>query len=236
MMTAKEVLAQLEKLGSPSIKKIYAKHGAVEPFFGVKVGDMKPIVKQVKNNHALALELYASGNSDAMYLAGLISSPKEMTKQEMQSWVKNARWYMHSEYTIAWTAAESKYARELAIEWIASDQELVATAGWATYASYIQITANDLLDTKEIQSLMKQIEKGIAKAPNRVRYAMNSFLIMVGSQIELLHPLALQIAAKIGKVEVDMGGTACAVPDAASYIDKTMSKVGFGKKKKTAKC
>ena len=49
-MTAKEILAQLEKMGSPSIKKVYMNHGAVEPFFGVKVGDMKTIVKQVKQN------------------------------------------------------------------------------------------------------------------------------------------------------------------------------------------
>jgi 3-methyladenine DNA glycosylase AlkD len=235
-MTAKEILAQLEKMGSPSIKKVYMNHGAVEPFFGVKVGDMKTLVKQVKQNHELAMELYASGNSDAMYLAGLISSPKEMSKKDLQLWMKNAKWYMHSEYTIAWTAAESNYARELAMEWIASDKELAATAGWATYASYIQITPNDQLDNKEIQALLKQIEKGIAKAPNRVRYAMNSFLIMAGSQLESLHPLSLQIAAKIGKVHVEMGGTACAVPEAASYIEKTVSKSGFGKKKKTAKC
>ena len=83
---------------------------------------------------------------------------------------------------------------------------------------------------------MKHIEKGIAKAPNRVRYAMNGFLIMVGCQIEQLHPLALQIAANIGKVVVEMGGTSCAVPDATSYMEKTVSKGGFGKKKKTAKC
>ena len=235
-MTAKEILAQLEKMGSPSIKKVYTKHGAVEPFFGVKVGDMKAIVKQVKHNHALAMELYDSGNSDAMYLAGLISSPKEMSKKDLQHWMKHAKWYMHSEYTIAWTAAESNYARELAMEWIASDQELVATAGWSTYASFMQITANDQLEIKEIQTLMKQIEKGIVKAPNRVRYAMNSFLIMVGTQLQELHTTALEIAKKIGAVEVDMGGTACAVPDAVSYIEKTVSKSGFGKKKKTAKC
>ena len=235
-MTAKEILAQLEKMGSPSIKKVYTKHGAVEPFFGVKVGDMKAIVKQVKQSHALAMELYDSGNSDAMYLAGLISAPKEMSEKDLQHWMKNAKWYMHSEYTIAWTAAESNYARELAMEWIASDKELVATAGWATYASYIQITPNAELDSKEIQALLKRIEKGVAKAPNRVRYAMNSFLIIAGSQLESLHPLSLQIASKIGKVEVEMGGTACAVPDAASYIEKSIAKSGFGKKKKTAKC
>ena len=235
-MTAKEILQQLEKMGSASIKKVYMNHGAVEPFFGVKVGDMKTIVKQVKQNHQLAMELYASGNSDAMYLAGLISSPKEMTMKDLQSWVKNAKWYMHSEYTVAWTAAESDYARELAMEWMASSNELTATAGWATYASYMQITPNDKLDVKEISSLVNQIEKGIAKAPNRVKSAMNGFLIMAGSQLQEVHAQVLATAKKIGKVEVDMGGTACAVPDAATYIAKTVDKGGFGKKKKTAKC
>ena len=235
-MTSKEILARLEKMGSASIKKVYMNHGAVEPFFGVKVGDMNTIVKEVKQNHTLAMELYASGNSDAMYLAGLVSSPKEMTKSDLQAWVNNARWYMHSEYTVAWTTAESNFARELAMEWITSSNELIATAGWATYASHIQITANDCLDIKEISALVDKIEKGISKAPNRVKYVMNGFLIMVGTQIQELHPQVINSAKKIGKVEVEMGGTACAVPDAISYISKTVEKSGFGKKKKTAKC
>ena len=235
-MTAKEILQQLEKMGSASIKKVYMNHGAQEPFFGVKVGDMKTIVKQVKQNHQLAMELYASGNSDAMYLAGLISSPGEMSREDLQLWMKSARWYMHSEFTVAWTASESKYARELAMEWIGSSKEPEAAAGWSTYASYIQITPNDQLDIKEIETLLKRVEKEIAKAPNRVRYVMNGFLIMAGSQIESLHAKSLDIARKIGKVEVEMGGTACSVPDAESYITKTVSKSGFGKKKKTAKC
>lgn len=235
-MTAKEILTRLEKMGSSSIKKVYMNHGAVEPFFGVKVSDMKTIVKEVKQNHALAMELYASGNSDAMYLAGLISSPNEMSKKDLIDWNNNARWYMHSEYTVAWTTAESKFARELAIEWIDSSNELSASAGWATYASFIQITPNDKLDIVEIANLLTRIDTQIGNAPNRVKYAMNGFLIMVGTQIQDLNAMALDIADKIGKVQVDMGGTACAVPDAKSYIHKTTEKVGFGKKKKTAKC
>ena len=235
-MTAKEILAALEAMASPSIKKIYTKHGAVEPFFGVRVGDMKTIVKKVKQNHSLAMELYASGNSDAMYLAGLISSPKEMSKKDLQLWVKNTRWHMHSEYTVAWTAAESEFARELALEWIAASDELTATAGWSTYASYILITPNDKLDLKELKTLLNRIEKGIGKAHNRVKYAMNNYLIVVGSQLQELHKEALVVAAKLGAVDVEMGGTACAVPDAKDYIEKSVSKNGFGKKKKTAKC
>jgi hypothetical protein len=100
----------------------------------------------------------------------------------------------------------------------------------------MQVTPNDKLDVKEISSLVSQIEKGITEAPNRVKSAMNGFLIMAGSQLQEVHAQVLASAKKIGKVEVDMGGTACAVPDAAAYIAKTVDKAGFGKKKKTAKC
>ncbi len=72
-MTTEEIMVELHRYGSEQTKKVLIKHGAREPFFGVKVQDLKKIVKKVKKNHALALELYATGNSDAMYLAGLIT-------------------------------------------------------------------------------------------------------------------------------------------------------------------
>ena len=40
-MTAQEVLAELKKLGSEQTKKTFLRHGAQEPFFGVKVADLK---------------------------------------------------------------------------------------------------------------------------------------------------------------------------------------------------
>src|SRR5947209_7953223 len=49
------------------------KHGAREPFFGVKIEDLKKIQKRIKKDYQLALDLYATGISDAMYLAGLIA-------------------------------------------------------------------------------------------------------------------------------------------------------------------
>ena len=135
-MTTPEILKQLETFGSEQTKKIFTKHGAREPFFGVKVQDLKKIQKKInrtspqagKNNH-LALELFETGNSDAMYLAGLISEPKKLTKKQLQNWVKEAYWYYISEYAVAWTASESNYAWELAEEWIKSDNENIASAG-----------------------------------------------------------------------------------------------------------
>ncbi|MFF0828698.1 DNA alkylation repair protein [Brevibacillus sp. NPDC003359] len=46
-------------------------HLAKELFFGVRVGDMKKLVKEVTRDQELARALYESGVSDAMYFARL---------------------------------------------------------------------------------------------------------------------------------------------------------------------
>src|SRR5690606_23810384 len=95
-------------------KKVLSRHGAREPFFGVKVQDLKVLQKKIKHDHELALELYKTGNSDAMYFAELISEPAKMSKADLQRWAEDASWYMISEYTIAWVPSESKFGFEMA--------------------------------------------------------------------------------------------------------------------------
>ena len=223
-MTIDEVMKELEAMGNEQTKKIFTKHGAREPFFGVKVGDLKKIVKKVKKDHELSLELYNTGNSDAMYLAGLIADENQITKDQLQSWAEKAYWYMISEYTVAWITAESKFGHELGMEWIESDEERIASAGWATLANLVSIKDNDELDIKELDTLLDCIFKTIKYAPNRVRYTMNGFVIAVGSYVPELTETAIETGIKIGKVEVEMGGTACKVPFAPEYIDKVKSK------------
>ena len=90
-MTAKEILEELRKLGSESVKKVLRNHGVQEPFFGVKIGDLKKIQKRIKCDYQLAFDLYDTGNYDAMYLAGLIADDAKMTKKDLNRWVKTAR-------------------------------------------------------------------------------------------------------------------------------------------------
>src|SRR5207253_3504636 len=136
-MTAKDIVAELRKLGTEQTKKMWMTHGAQEPCLGVKVEDMKKIQKRVKMNYQLALDLYDTGISDAMYLAGLIADDAKMTKKDLQRWVENAYCGLHSEYTVPWVAAGSPHGRELARKWIDSSTELIAAAGWATLSSLV---------------------------------------------------------------------------------------------------
>src|SRR5262245_59361379 len=124
--TLDEVMRQLAAKATPSTKKTHLRHGAVEPLFGVRVGDLKPLQKQLKGQQDLALQLYATRNSDAMYLAGLIADGAKMTRRQLDQWAARATWFMPAGYTVPWVAAEHADAIEIAEKWIDSPRMLVA--------------------------------------------------------------------------------------------------------------
>lgn len=235
-MSASALLDELKSLGSPSIKKVLLKHGAREPCFGVKVEDLKKIQKRIKTDHALALELYATGISDAMYLAGLIVDDGKMTEDDLQRWVEQAYWSLLSESTVPWVAAEGLYGREMALRWIESDTDTIACAGWRTLSSITGIKPDADLDIEELRSLLARVKNSIHNQPNRVRNTMNGFVIAVGTNVTPLTEYAIECAESIGSVSVSMGSTACKVAYAPDYIARAVAGGSRGKKRKSAKC
>lgn len=229
-------MKELEKKGSESIRNIFKNHGNNGPMYGVKVGDLKVIQKKVKKDHELAMGLFATGNYDAMYLAGLIADESKMSKKDIQQWAEKSTNKGISEYTVAWVAAESEYGWELGMKWIDSPKENIASAGWNTLSGVIAMKPDNELDIALIKKLLQRIIKEIHSAPNRVRYTMNGFVIGVGGYIKELTKEAIEFSKKIGDVYVDMEGTACKVPSAADYIKKIEARGSIGKKKKTVKC
>ncbi len=235
-MSAKEILEELKTFGSPSIKKVLKNHGVQEPFFGVKIGDMKKIQKRIKKDYQLALDLYDTGNYDAMYLAGLVADDAKMTKKDLNHWAITAVGGALACATVPWVAAGSNHGYEIALEWIESEKENVASAGWSTLSSLVALKDDDDLDLPGLKRLVERVRKTIHQQPDDVREAMNGFLIAIGTYVQELSDLAAQAAKKVGKVTVDMGETACEVPDALERIQKARETGVIGKKRKTVKC
>ncbi len=235
-MTAAEVLKELETYGDVRTKNTLMNHGAREPFFGVKVGDMKKILKKTKKNHELSLELYATGNSDAMYLAALMADESQITEAQLDQWVDQAYWYYLYEFAVPWVAADTTFGFEMGLKWIESDQERIASAGWGALASFAAVNQDEILDIEAYRGLLKRVEREIHTAQNRVRFTMNSFVIAIGGYVASLSTDAHDVAAKIGKVDVTLGSAACKVPLATEYIQKVCDRGSLGKKRKTARC
>jgi 3-methyladenine DNA glycosylase AlkD len=235
-MTANDILNEIKPLGSENYKRVMMKHGVKEPFFGVKISDLQKIVKRIKVDYQLALDLYDTGNYDAMYLAGLIADDPKMTKKDLKKWVSRAYCRGLAAWTVPWVASGSKCGFELAIEWMDSKKELMAVAGWGTLSSLVSVKPDSELDLKAMLKLLQRVEKGILKEPDLVRYQMNSFLIAVGSYVEPLSQKAIEIAAKLGPLSIDLGDNDCKVPYAPDYIAKVQKRGAIGKKRKSAKC
>jgi 3-methyladenine DNA glycosylase AlkD len=238
MLTVTSIMAELKKKGSEKMRNMYARHGmATERMFGVSVADIKVIAKTIKGQQALACELYETGNLDAMYLAGLVANGSQMTKKQLNAWAEGAaNLRMISEYTVPWVTVENPDARDLAIQWIKSKKEHVASSGWCTYAGLVATKTDEALDLAEIEDLLRIVVKGIDGAQNRVRYTMNGFVIAAGTYVKPLLKQAKASARQIGAVSVDMGDTACNIPLATAYIEKIEASGRVGQKRRTIRC
>jgi 3-methyladenine DNA glycosylase AlkD len=235
-MTLDETMKELASKGSEQTKKTWLRHGAQEPIFGVKIGDMKPIHKKIKGDQELAMKLYATGNGDAMYLAGMVADGKKMSRAELERWVKAANWQMTAGTTVPWVASEHPEGFDLATKWIDSPKENIAVAGWSTLSAIVATVPDDKLPIKDLGALLGRVVKTIKTGQNRVRYVMNAFVISVGTYVAPLADKAIETARKLGKVEVDMGDTACEVPEAESYIIKSRRGAPVAPKRKTVRC
>ena len=217
-MTFTQAIKKLESLGTAQNRKVYARHGAGAGTFGVSFANLSHLKKAIHTDHALAVQLWRTGNFDARNLAVLIADPAQMTAKDLDAWVAGIDTYVHADGFVRHVVSRSPHARRCAEGWMGSKQDLVAQAGWDAL-SCLAMQDGELADGY-FEKHLKTIEKNIHRAPNRTRHAMNGSLIAIGLRNEKLGHLALAVAANIGKVVVDHGETGCKTPDAAAYIRK----------------
>lgn len=235
-MDVQTVLQELELLGSERTKKVYMQQGAHEPLFGVATGAMKPIAKKIKTNQVLADELYATGNYDAMYLAGMIADPKAMTEADFNKWMEDAYFYMISDFIVAVTLVETDFAQAVSDRWIATGKELYVSAGYSCYCWLLGNRKDEEFDREKLNTMLETVEKTIHSSPDRAKYAMNNFVTTVGVSYIPLHEKAVSVANNIGTVDVFRGKTKCSVPVAADEIQKAVDKGRLGFKRKNVRC
>lgn len=235
-MDFETVIQELEALGKERTKKMYISNGALEPLFGVATGAMKPIAKKIKINQGLAEELYATGNYDAMYFAGIIADPKAMTELDFDRWMDAAYFYMLSDYVVAVTLSESDIAQDVADKWIASGDELRMSAGWSCYCWLLGNRLDSEFSESKISNLLNTVKNTIHDAPERTKSAMNNFLYTVGISYLPLHEKAVETAKEVGIVEVKRDKKKSSFLNAYESIQKEIDRGKLGFKRKYVRC
>jgi len=129
-MTLAEAMSALEAKGSEQIRRTYLRHGAQEPLFGVKFGDLRPLARHIGQDHELAEQLWATGNADARLLACMVADAARMSEAELDAWLAGIETYFLVDTFVAEVAAQAHGRRERAERWIASHRDGTAQAGW----------------------------------------------------------------------------------------------------------
>ncbi|MBF2599727.1 DNA alkylation repair protein [Listeria seeligeri] len=218
MITFDQLDAELSALQNPNTIKIFRNHGCPETLklYGLKIGDLKKIIRREKlnTNHELAVQLIESSNSDLIYLGLLAVDPKKLDVAQIEKWNVAFRetWTMLT-FGLASVVSKRDDALTFARKWIKSDYDLTKSMGWQIFTDCI----NELPEAEELLALAKET---LQSETNRTRYSMNGYIVACGIYKDELYKKALDAAKAIGKVHVDLGKTACKVPDAHSYIEK----------------
>jgi len=215
-MDLKTAMRLLEAAGTEQNRKVYTRHGIGRPMFGVSYAELGKLQKQIRVDHELAQELWATGNHDARILAARIADPGRITSRAADAWVRDVDNYVLME-ALGRLVARTPVAAWRAKRWRDRRGEWVASAGWVVTG---WLAVDGAYTQGEASALIAQIRREIHARPNRVRHEMNGALIALGMQGGRAREAAMQAAAAIGTVVVDHGRTGCVTPDAADYISR----------------
>jgi len=145
-------------------------HGVHEPCWGVKLSDMKPIVRKFKHRQDLAWALYDTGNYDAMILAAMIADPMGFKRQDLTRWLERARGGSLVGHTTPRLLALGSHACILGPRWIELKNARKRSAGWVVLGMLALSRSDDTLDMQRLRSWMQRV--GHPSTMNAMKFNM----------------------------------------------------------------
>ena len=231
--TLADAMAALEAVGSEQTRKTYLRHGASEPLFGVKFGDLRPLARRIGTDHALAEQLWDSGNADARLLACMVADPAAVSEAELDAWLADIDTYFLVDTFVAELASHAPGRRERAERWIASQRDRTAQAGW-DLMNYVALNDTDVPDDY-FAGQLDLIAERIVGYGNWTRRSASNTITGIGLRNDTLEAAARMTAAEMGPVEFDPGQTSCVMPDPIAYLEKTKAYRAKQAQKRAAK-
>lgn len=213
-MNTNEVMTRLEALGDEKMRKIYANHGAGDNLFGVKMGDIRTLAKEIKTNPELAAELWKTGNVDAMLLAVLLMKPKVLSAEELEQMVCTVRYMQLADWLTSYVVKLHPQKEELRRKWMSTDDPMAARAGWSLTTERVEKSPEGL----DLSGLLDRIEAEMADAPDPSRWTMNFCLAAIGIHFPEHRERALAIGEKLGVYRDYPTPKGCTSPFAPIWI------------------
>jgi len=208
--TLKKVMGELAALEEPKMREANEARGDDH---GVNLSHLRSLAKQLKAQHELALQLWATKDTAARLLATLVCKPKAFSEADLDAMIHTIRSPKLLDWFIVNVVKPSRHAEALRLRW-KDEGDLVGRAGWSLTTERVVKSADGL----DLEALLDQIEKEMKQAPAQKQWAMNHCLAEIGIHHRKYRKRAISIGERL-EVLIDYPASpGCTPPYAPVWI------------------
>ncbi|HIJ08286.1 TPA: DNA alkylation repair protein [Candidatus Bathyarchaeota archaeon] len=196
MSSSEEILKQLRQKANPANLEGMKRYGiAVDHRLGVSVANMRLIVKGVKKNHTLALELWKTGLAEGKIVASMVEEPENLTEEQMDEWVMGFDSWDVCDQVCMNLFEKSPLAWIKILQWSKRDEPFVKRAAFALIAclAWHDKRAKD----EDFTSLFSVMKSGAVDERNFVKKSVNWALRNVGKRNLRLNKAAIAFSREL---------------------------------------
>lgn len=195
-MTVAEILQRLQAMADPEAVVGMQRFGIVSAkAYGISMPRLQAVAKDIGKNHALALELWATGVYDARIVACLIDNPKQVSEAQMETWALDFDNWAVVDGCCMHLFSRTPFAYDKAVVWSARSEEFIKRAGFVLMAS---LAVHDKKAKDEvIAAFLPILEREAWDQRNFVKKAVNWALRQIGKRNLSLNAVAIHSAERI---------------------------------------
>jgi 3-methyladenine DNA glycosylase AlkD len=201
MKTAAGILEHLRTLASPRDAEGQRRFGITPrgELLGIRAPILREIARAHRRNHALALELWATGVHEARIIAALADDPKEVRRSQIESWVRDCDNWAVTDACCCVLFDRTPFAIEKAKLWSRRRAEFVKRAGFVLMAG-MAVHRKELPD-EIFLGFLPVIRRESVDGRNFVKKAVNWALRQIGKRNPRLRRAAIAEAEEIRKID-----------------------------------
>lgn len=195
-MHLNDILAQLEKMGSPEVKATKARFAiTAENSYGIFLKDLEKFARQIGRDDDLAEQLFDSGIYEARLLCSQLFNYRHVTEDHMEKWVKAfENWEICDTFCMGFLG-KTAFAMPKAFHWATYQPEYQKRAGFVLMVAYA------FTDKNASNEVVRQFFPVMVEhADDERKYVMkgiNWALRQVGKRNPDLHQEAIAVAHQI---------------------------------------
>ena len=212
-MSLDDALTALAALEDPKIRAANEKRGDDH---GMNLSRLRALAKTIKTDHALAAELWATGETPARLLALLICAPRTFTTDDLDRMLREHQPPKVNDWFVNYVLKKTPLAEDLRAGWMTDADDTVAAAGWSLTAVRVVKQPEGL----DLEALLDEIERSMTQAPARTQWAMNETLAQIGIHHPDLRERAIAIGNELQVLADYPTAPGCTSPFAPIWIEE----------------